>query len=137
MGMLADQVDHVVDAHRDAHCAAAVAAATGAIAAQSAFAANPIGYKRALRFARQHAREAEAKTPGRDQAARSATSPAGCSASSKTPDLPRPRPLSSPNEDPRHLLLTDIEASVSARSRSPSAGVTRPVGGHDGQERTL
>lgn len=66
MGMLADQVDHVigVDAHRDAHSAAAVAAATGAIAAQSAFAANPIGYKRALRFARQHAREAEAKTPG-------------------------------------------------------------------------
>jgi transposase len=57
MGMLADHVDHVigVDTHRDAHCAAVVAAAIGAIEAQSTFAANPIGYKRALRFAGHHA----------------------------------------------------------------------------------
>jgi transposase len=58
MGMLAEQADHVigVDTHRDAHSAAAVATATGVVAAQTTVAADAFGYKRLLRFARRHAR---------------------------------------------------------------------------------
>lgn len=57
MGMLAEHTDHVigVDTHRDAHSAAAVATATGSVAAQMTVAADAFGYKRLLRFARQHA----------------------------------------------------------------------------------
>lgn len=57
MSMLADAVEHVigVDTHRDWHSAAAVAAATGAVEAQTMVQATPIGYKRLLRFARSHA----------------------------------------------------------------------------------
>jgi transposase len=57
MGMLAERADHVigVDTHRDAHAAAAVAVGTGAVCAQTAIAADAFGYKRLLRFARQHA----------------------------------------------------------------------------------
>jgi transposase len=55
--MLADQVDHVigVDTHRDAHAAAIVAALSGALEIDTTIAANPIGYKQLLRFARRHA----------------------------------------------------------------------------------
>lgn len=57
MGMLAEHADHVigVDTHRDAHAAAAVAARTGAVDAQTTVAADAFGYKRLLRFARRHA----------------------------------------------------------------------------------
>jgi transposase len=55
--MLADQVDHVigVDTHRDSHAAAIVAAPSGALELETAIVANPVGYKRLLRFAHQHA----------------------------------------------------------------------------------
>jgi transposase len=55
--MLADQVDHVigVDTHRDSHAAAIVAAPSGALELETAIVANPFGYKRLLRFTRQHA----------------------------------------------------------------------------------
>jgi transposase len=56
--MLADQVDHVigVDTHRDSHAAAVVAAPSGALELDTTIVADPFGYKRLLRFARQHAR---------------------------------------------------------------------------------
>ena len=56
MGMLADDVDHVigVDTHRDTH-SAAIVAATGTVLAHRIGPANPFGYKRLLRFARRHA----------------------------------------------------------------------------------
>jgi hypothetical protein len=56
MGMLAEDVDHVigVDTHRDAHTAAVVAV-TGVVVAQRAEPANPFGYRRLLRFVRRHA----------------------------------------------------------------------------------
>lgn len=56
MGMLADDVDHVigVDTHRDAH-SAAIVAPSGAAHAGLTVVANPFGYKRLLRFARCHA----------------------------------------------------------------------------------
>jgi transposase len=55
MGMLAEDVDHVigVDTHRDAH-AAAIVAITGVVVAGGTESANPFGYKRLLRFARRH-----------------------------------------------------------------------------------
>ena len=55
MGMLAEDVDHVigVDTHRDAH-SAAIVAVTGVVVAHRAEPANPFGYKRLLRFARRH-----------------------------------------------------------------------------------
>ncbi len=54
--MLADQVDYVigVDTHRDAH-AAAILTAGGVIERQTTVAADAFGYKRVLRYARQHA----------------------------------------------------------------------------------
>jgi hypothetical protein len=57
MRMLAERVDHVigVDTHRDAHTAAVVDAATGAVVAVSDCPANPVAFKRLLRFARLHA----------------------------------------------------------------------------------
>src|SRR6266496_4423117 len=57
MGMLAELVDYVigVDTHRDTHSAAVVAAGSGAVDADVTIAANPIGYKRLLRFAGHHA----------------------------------------------------------------------------------
>jgi transposase len=57
MGMLSELVDYVigVDTHRDAHSAAVVAARSGAVDAAVTIAANPIGYKRVLRFAGHHA----------------------------------------------------------------------------------
>lgn len=57
MSMLAERVDHVigVDTHRDAHTAAVVEAATGAVVAATDAAANPVAFKRLLRFARLHA----------------------------------------------------------------------------------
>jgi transposase len=57
MGMLAEHADHVigVDTHRDSHAAAAIAAVTGAVDAQTTIAADAFGYKRLLRFARRHA----------------------------------------------------------------------------------
>jgi transposase len=56
--MLADQVDHVigVDTHRDWHVAAIVAAPSGVLELDTTIVANPVGYTRLLRFARQHAR---------------------------------------------------------------------------------
>src|SRR4051794_22662783 len=56
MGMLAEQADYVVgvDTHRDAHSAAAIAVSTGALLGQATVAADAFGYKRLLRFARQH-----------------------------------------------------------------------------------
>jgi transposase len=56
MGMLADQVDHVigVDTHRDAHSAALVAP-TGAVGATTTVVADAFGYRRLLRFAREQA----------------------------------------------------------------------------------
>jgi transposase len=55
--MLADQVDHVigVDTHRDLHAAAIVAAPSGVLELDTTIVANPVGYKRLLRFARQRA----------------------------------------------------------------------------------
>ena len=54
MGMLAERADHVigVDTHRDAHSVAAVATATGSVTAQTTVAADPVGFRRLLRFAR-------------------------------------------------------------------------------------
>jgi transposase len=56
--MLAERVDYVigVDTHRDSHAAAVVAVLSGALEVDITIVANPIGYKRLLRFARQHAR---------------------------------------------------------------------------------
>jgi transposase len=56
MGMLAEDVDHVigVDTHRDAHTAAIVAV-SGAVVAHRAEPANPFGYRRLLRFVRRQA----------------------------------------------------------------------------------
>ena len=53
MGMLAEQVDHVigVDTHRDSHTAA-VLDTTGAVLAQLTVPADAFGYKRVLRFGR-------------------------------------------------------------------------------------
>lgn len=57
MSMLAERVDHVigVDTHRDAHTAAVLDAATGAVLAVCDCPANPVAFKRLLRFARLHA----------------------------------------------------------------------------------
>ena len=57
MSMLAERVDHVigVDTHRDAHTAAVLDAATGAVLAVRDCPANPVAFKRLLRFARLHA----------------------------------------------------------------------------------
>jgi len=57
MGMLADQVDHVigVDTHRDSHSAAIVAAGTGAVLLDRTVPADAFGYKRLLRFVKLHA----------------------------------------------------------------------------------
>jgi len=57
MGMLAEQVDHVigVDTHRDSHSAAVAAALTGHVTAQTTLSADAFGYKRLLRFARRDA----------------------------------------------------------------------------------
>jgi transposase len=56
MGMLADQVDHIigVDTHRDSHSAAAVSP-TGAVEAKTTVRADAFGYKRLLRFAKRDA----------------------------------------------------------------------------------
>jgi hypothetical protein len=56
--MLAERVDYVigVDTHRDSHAAAVVAVLSGALEVDITIVANPIGYKRLLRFARRHAR---------------------------------------------------------------------------------
>ena len=55
--MVADEVDYVVgvDTHRDEHVLAVVVAATGAVVARRAVAANARGYAQALRFADEHA----------------------------------------------------------------------------------
>jgi len=57
MGILAEQVDHVigVDTHRDSHSAAIVAAGTGAAVIGRTVPADAFGYKRLLRFAKLHA----------------------------------------------------------------------------------
>jgi transposase len=57
MGMLADEVDHVigVDTHRDRHTLAVVVAPTGAVLAQTVVRASGRGYAQALRFAERHA----------------------------------------------------------------------------------
>jgi hypothetical protein len=57
MGMLAERADHVigVDTHRDAHSVAVVATCTGSVTAQTTVAADPVGFRRLLRFARRHA----------------------------------------------------------------------------------
>jgi transposase len=56
MGMLAEQVDHVigVDTHRDSHTAA-VLDTMGAVEAETTVAADAFGYKRVLAFGRSHA----------------------------------------------------------------------------------
>jgi len=56
MGMLADEVDHVigVDTHRDS-LTAAVTDQTGAVQAQVTLAADAFGYRRMLAFARENA----------------------------------------------------------------------------------
>jgi transposase len=56
MGMLADQVDHVigVDTHRDSH-SAAVVSPTGGLQAQTTIRADAFGYRRLLRFAKRDA----------------------------------------------------------------------------------
>ena len=56
MGMLAEQVDHVigVDTHRDSHTAAVVDT-TGAVEAETTIPANAFGYKRVFAFGRTHA----------------------------------------------------------------------------------
>jgi transposase len=55
--MVAEVVDYVVgvDTHRDEHTLALIEAATGAVLAQRAVAANGRGYAQALRFAQQQA----------------------------------------------------------------------------------
>jgi hypothetical protein len=57
MGILAEQVDHVigVDTHRDSNSAVIVAAGTGAVVLGNTVSADAFGHKRLLRFARQHA----------------------------------------------------------------------------------
>jgi len=57
MGILAEQVDHVigVDTHRDSHSAAIVDAVTGAVAIDRTVSADAFGHKRLLRFAKLHA----------------------------------------------------------------------------------
>ena len=57
MGILAEQVDHVigVDTHRDSHSAAVVAARTGAVVLDRTVPADAFGYKRLLRFAKLNA----------------------------------------------------------------------------------
>jgi transposase len=57
MGILAEQVDHVigVDTHRDTHSAAVVEAITGALVIDQTVPADAMGYKRLLRFGRFHA----------------------------------------------------------------------------------
>lgn len=59
MGILAEQVDHVigVDTHRDSHSAAIVSAATGAMVEDRTVSADAFGHKRLLRFAKLHANE--------------------------------------------------------------------------------
>ena len=56
MGILAEQVDHVigVDTHRDSHSAAIVAAGTGAVILDRTVSADAFGHKRLLRFAKLH-----------------------------------------------------------------------------------
>lgn len=56
MSMLADRVDHVigVETHRDSH-SAAVCTPTGAVTAEVTLAVGAFGYRRLLRFAREHA----------------------------------------------------------------------------------
>ncbi len=58
MGILADQVDHVigVDTHRDSHSAAIVTASTGAVVLDHTVPADAFGYKRLLRFGKLHAK---------------------------------------------------------------------------------
>jgi transposase len=58
MGILAEQVDHVigVDTHRDSHSASIVAASTGAVVLGRTVSADAFGHKRLLRFAKLHAR---------------------------------------------------------------------------------
>lgn len=58
MGILAEQVDHVigVDTHRDSHSAAIVTAVTGAVVEDRTVAADAFGHKRLLRFAKLHAK---------------------------------------------------------------------------------
>ena len=60
--MLAEQVDYVVgvDTHRDQHTLAVVAAATGAVVAQTTVRTDARGYREALRFAGRHAAGARA-----------------------------------------------------------------------------
>lgn len=55
--MLADQADHVlgVDTHRDSHSTAILATDTAVVQGQITTAANERGYRRLLRYARQHA----------------------------------------------------------------------------------
>lgn len=55
--MLADQADHVlgVDTHRDSHSTAILAADTAVVQGQITVAANERGYRRLLRWAREHA----------------------------------------------------------------------------------
>jgi transposase len=55
--MLADELDYVigVDTHRDQHTLAIVAAATGAVLAQTVVGASARGYADACRFAARHA----------------------------------------------------------------------------------
>lgn len=57
MGILAEQVDHVigVDTHRDSHSAAIVDAVTGAVRIDRTVSADAFGHKRLLRFAKLHA----------------------------------------------------------------------------------
>ncbi|MGZ6565350.1 MAG: IS110 family RNA-guided transposase [Solirubrobacteraceae bacterium] len=57
MGILAEQVDHVigVDTHRDSHSAAIIAARTGAVSLSRTMSADAFGYKQLLRFAKLHA----------------------------------------------------------------------------------
>jgi transposase len=58
--MVADELDYVVgvDTHRDEHALAAVEAATGAVVARQAVAANARGYTQALRFGQRYAASA-------------------------------------------------------------------------------
>lgn len=58
MGILAEQVDHVigVDTHRDSHSASIVATGTGAVVLGRTVSADAFGHKRLLRFAKLHAK---------------------------------------------------------------------------------
>jgi transposase len=57
MGILAEQVDHVIggDTHRDSHSAAIVDAVTGGVLLARTEPADAFGYKRLLRFGKLHA----------------------------------------------------------------------------------